>query len=50
MKESIRNTKSKDGLSENSRDIGENNGNTKFFSFAYIKWLKSAKRHGQKME
>ena len=27
MKESIRNTKSRDELSENSRDIRENNGN-----------------------
>ena len=49
MKENIRNTKSKDELSENSRDIRENSGNAQnffFLIFVYIKWLKSLKRHG----
>ena len=33
MKENIRNTKSKDELSENSRDIRENSGNAQIFFF-----------------
>ena len=33
MKENIRNTKSKDELSENSRDIRENSGNAQNFFF-----------------
>ena len=40
MKESIRNTKSKDELSENSKGV---------FFCVYIKWLKSLKKHGNKM-
>ena len=37
IKENIRNTKSKDELSENRRDIRKNSGNA--YCFVYIKWL-----------
>ena len=54
MKESIRNTKSKDELSENSKDIRKvvriHKLKNEYFLFCvYIKRLKSLKKHGNKM-
>ena len=54
MKESMRNTKSKDELSENSKDIRKivriHKLKNEYFLFCvYIKRLKSLKKHGNKM-
>ena len=40
MKDSTRNTKSRDKLSKNSRNIRK-----KFFCFVYIKWLTLVLKH-----
>ena len=53
VKESIRNIKRRNELSENNKMITKNSRNTNlkkiyFFCFAYIKWLKSLKKHEKK--
>ena len=54
MKESIRNIKHRDEISENSKDIKKNSGNAYFqkhicFCLVYIKWLKLLKKLGKEM-
>ena len=53
MKENIRNIKSSDKLSENSRAIKKKKKNRKKLKkkihFVHIKWLTLLKKHGEKM-